>query len=224
MRRICPACTHRKNQLVEADCIVCQGRGVLHLGAGALTLYTADVVAEAVLLALEAKAREADMTLTLSDDRTAGIREAISMLEEAGVLAPADAPLHLTPPPAPPVYRRTRKRDEAGRFAPEFDPSELAEQFVQSELFPMDAVLAHAGRFEYEEEDRPNARGLPVLSANGHPSHLARVADPMEPGNDTRADFRRRQSEHRHAVALMEAAPEVIRIRNNRRRPVAAAS
>lgn len=224
MRRICPACNHRKNQLIDPDCSVCQGRGLLQLGAGAMTLYTADVVAEAIVLALEAKAREADQTLTLSDDREASVREAVSMMVEAGVLASQDAPLHLAPPPPPPPYKRTRKRDDAGRYAAEFEPSQVAAQCVQTELFPLDSALAAAPAFEYEEHERPNARGLPVLSANGHPSHLARVTDPMEPGADTRAEARRRHSDHLHALALVEAVPEVVRVKAQRRARLVAAS
>lgn len=216
MYRLCPACTNRRNQLVDPECVACDGHGRLQLGEGALALYTADVVAEAVVLGLEAKAREADQMLTLSDDRGAVVREAVSMMLTAGVLAPQESLAALTLPPAPPPYRRTRKRDTAGRYAQEFTPSAVAEHCVQTELFPLDETLAHAEVFVYQEEDRPNARGLPVLSANGHPSHLARVADPMEPGNDTMAECRLRHSEHLRAQALVEAIPEAVRIKNRR--------
>lgn len=179
-----------------------------------MSIYTPEVVAEAVALALEAVAREADLQLTLSDDRQAPLRVVLVRLLDAGILAPHDAPQA----PRPPRMRTLpRKRDAAGQYAIEVTPSELAQQAVQTELLPLDAVLSAAPCYTYTEHERPNARGLPVLSANGHPSHLARIADPMEPGSDTRAECRARHAESQHAAALVEASAEAARRRNRRR-------
>ena len=198
---MCPACTLRRNQLVNPGCPVCDGHGVLLLGDGALALYTPDVVAEAVLLSFEAVARNADRLMTLSDKRSLPLRDAKNMLKKAGVIGTVERAL----PPAPPAYKRTRKRDTAGRYTAE--PTELAETWVQTELFSMDTTLAHAPKYEYQQHERPNARGLPVLSSDGHPSHLARVTDPQEPGRDTLRHTQQQTADHTHAKALAAAAP-----------------
>lgn len=213
MRRLCPTCVNRRSHLVAPECVVCEGIGCLLLGEGALSLYGPEVVSQAVLLGLEAKARVADTTLTLSDDRAAAVREGIKELTTAGLLAPITKAPHLvkSPPPAP-----KRKRDALGQYALESDPSALAARSVQIELFPLDLVLANAERFEYQQHERPNARGLPVLSANGHPSHLSRVTDPMEPGTNTRADVFQRKADDRSAHVLALAAPEAVRMKERK--------
>lgn len=214
MRRLCPSCVNRRSHLVAPECAVCEGIGCLLLGEGALALYTPEVVSQAVLLGLEAKARVADMALTLSDDRAAAVRDGIKMLTTAGLLAPISTAPTLVK--TAPLTKRRRKRDAIGQFALEHDPAELAARSVQIELFPLDQVLAGADCFEYREDERPNARGLPVLSANGHPSHLARVTDPMEPGQNTLVDALWRKSEDRSAQALAQAAPEAVRIKERK--------
>lgn len=226
MRRLCPACTARRNTLVDPECVICEGTGILPLGEAALSIYSPDVVAEAVHLALEAAAREADQQLTLSDDRDAPLRHAVVLLHDAGIIGRQEH----TAPPVPPAPRpkriRPRKRDTAGQYVIEVTPSELAQQAVQTELLPLDISLCGAPLYTYTEHERPNARGLPVLSANGHPSHLARLADPTEAGSDTRAECRMRRADHRHAVALVEAQPEAARRRNRKlaRQQIAAAA
>lgn len=213
MRRLCPACTTRRNTLVDPECIICEGSGFIVLGDAALSIYSPDVVAEAVHLALEAAARDADRQLSLSDDRTAPVRVVLVRLRDAGIITEHHQPT--APTPLRPRVRK-RKRNAAGQYAIEATPSELAQQFVQGELLPLDAALAAAPCYEYAEHERPNARGLPVLSANGHPSSLSRVADPMEPGSDTRAECRSRYADHQHALALVTAAPDAARRRNRR--------
>lgn len=215
MRRLCPACTARRNTLVDPECVICEGTGVLPLGEAALSIYSPDVVAEAVHLALEAAAREADQQLTLSDDRDAPMRIAVVLLHDAGIIGRQE---HVAPPTPPqrPKRVRPRKRDTAGQYVIEATPSELAQQAVQTELLPLDAALCGAPIYVYTEHERPNARGLPVLSANGHPSHLARIADPMEAGSDTRAECRMRRADHLHALALVDASAEAARRRNRK--------
>lgn len=204
MRKICPACHTRTDHIIHPDCVVCEGNGYIVLGEGAVSLYTPEAVSQAVELGLEAVARTADMTLTLSDDRAACIRSAIEKMQVAGLLCAEESPyinkVWWSKPPA------KQPRDEHGKFASFIDAGELAEQAVQESLIPMDFVLATAAPYEYQEGERPNARGLPVLSANGHPSHLARVADPQEPGRDTTEWVRERKLNERRAIILEEAA------------------
>lgn len=209
MRRICPVCVHRQDGLIDAACLICEGRGYLILGPGALSLYPPGAVAEAVVLALEAVARKTDLTRNLSQNRAEPVLNALATLYDAGILTPAD-----TPAPPRPASRRPRRRDLTGQFIAETEPSALAQQYIQEPLMPLDEHLTHAPCYTYGEHDRPNARGLPVLSAGGHPSHLARLADPAEPGADTRAAYRRRTSQHRIAEVLVTAAPEAARRRH----------
>jgi hypothetical protein len=89
---------------------------------------------------------------------------------------------------------------------------ELAAVYVPT-VTDRDQALAHADAYVYAEHERPNARGLPVLSANGHPSHTARIADPMTPGNDTAQTFRDRRTQRFYAEAIVEAAPKVVSLK-----------
>jgi hypothetical protein len=210
MRRICPVCANRQDGLIDAECLICQGRGFLILGSGALALYPPGAVAEAIVLALEAVARKTDLTRNLSQNRRGPILEVLGTLYDAGILAPSE-----TPAPPRPVSKRPRKRDLTGQFVSEQTPTDLAQTYVQEPLVPLDSALTHAPCHTYREDDRPNARGLPVLSAGGHPSHLARLVDPAEPGASTRADHMRRQAQHRAATVLVQAAPEAARRRHS---------
>jgi hypothetical protein len=92
------------------------------------------------------------------------------------------------------------------------DTVEVAATYVPT-VTPIDGVLALAPAYDYAEHERPNARGLPVMSAAGHPSHLARIADPMTPGNDTAATARERRQQTRSATILIAAAPKVVSIK-----------
>ncbi|MFT4471391.1 hypothetical protein ACMX2H_15925 [Arthrobacter sulfonylureivorans] len=213
MRRLCPACTTRSEHLVSDTCPVCSGAGYLTLGAAALSLYDPEVVAAAARLALEMAARGSDKTLSLSDDRTGTIRATMADLLDAGIVAKPNRPQ--TPAPRP-VTRLPRKRNQLGQYAIERSPEELAAEATGQMPLPLDDVLSSAGCYQYREADRPNARGLPLLSANGHPSHLARVADPMEPGHDTRAGFRHRRATLLRAAALAHSAPEAAAVKRSK--------
>jgi len=194
--RCCPACAKRHAQLISLNCPVCDGYGTITLGAAALSMHEPATVSKAVEIAVEAAARTIDTTLTLSDDRTTPLRAAVTMLARAGIVdAPArrtshkPRPLHLVVDDAPAV--------------------DLAAETVPT-VTPRDAVLTLAPAYEYSQHERPNARGLPVMSAAGHPSHTARIADPMTPGNDTAATAAERRQQARAAGILVEAAPKVV--------------
>jgi hypothetical protein len=160
-------------------------------------------VSTAVEIAIEAGSRTIDTKLTLSDDRIDPLRLVMETLADAGIInmptsgrSKALAPrrrLHLVP-------------DNA------VSPLDLAAEYVPTAT-ERDHTLTAAPAYTYQEHERPNARGLPVLSANGYPSHTARITDPMTPGNDTAETHRQRRNQHRNAVVLVEAAPKVVSIK-----------
>jgi hypothetical protein len=195
--RCCPACSKRHAQLVNVNCPVCKGFGTVTLGAAALSLHEPATVATAVEIAIEAVARQVDTNLTLSDDRHAPLREAMVMLTDAGIIDHAGT-------------RKTAHRTRHLRLVTDDTVAvEAAAAYVPT-VTHRDAVLALAPAYEYEAHERPNARGLPIMSAAGHPSHTARITDPMTPGNDTAATHRQRQQQARAAGILVEAAPKVV--------------
>jgi hypothetical protein len=197
--RCCPACSKRHAQLISTNCPVCGGYGTVTLGAAALSLHEPATVALAVEISIEAVARQVDQSTTLSDDRTGPIREAITLLTDAGIIEHAGT-------------RKTSHRPRHLAVVPDLPVVEVAATFVPT-VQPIDAVLALAPAYEYADHERPNARGLPIMSAAGHPSHTARIADPMTPGNDTAATARQRRQQARAAGILVEAAPKVISIK-----------
>ncbi|GAB3191790.1 hypothetical protein [Nesterenkonia suensis] len=197
-RQLCPACTHRENHLIDPDCLICDGVGIIYLGDPALTIYPAEVVAEAVTITLEAAARLGDTTGTLSDDRQAHLRAALLDLRDAGLLDSETTTLTRA------MASKTGARNPAVA---------LAAEVIQEPISGLDQLLPHAEPHQYAESDRPGRRGTPVLSANGHPSHLARVCDPRDPTLDTPADVRRRRRKARQARVLSEAAREVQAVR-----------
>lgn len=179
-----------------------------------MSLYTPEVVSKAVNLGLEAAARIADMTGTLSDDRAKHVKSAIDKMRAAGLLSTQDTtvvPLEWWQKPKP-----GRKREKNGRYAPLRDPSELAQQVIQEPLVPLDSVLSEAAPYEYQPHERPNARGLPVLSENGYPDHLARITDPQETGRETRLWLLEQARNERRAEVLHQAAEQAVKIREKR--------
>ncbi|ALF01276.1 hypothetical protein FDH47_gp65 [Arthrobacter phage Brent] len=200
--RACPACIKRYAQLIDPACPVCLGAGVLRLGPAALALHEPAVVSQAVAIALEAEARDIDLKLTLSDDRTTPLRNTVKQLIDAGILA-----YGIKIPTA--VHKPVDKSET---------PEELAARLTEVIIVDVDAKLINAPTYEYRADERPNARGLPLLSANGHPSHLARVADPAEPGESTAERVVSRGVQARRARVLVEAMPETIRLKQRPRR------
>jgi hypothetical protein len=198
--RCCPACSNRHAQLVNANCPVCGGFGTVTLGAAALSLHEPATVSTAVGIALEAVARGIDQNMTLSDDRIAPLRAAVTLLTDSGIIEHAGT-------------RKTAHKARHLRLVTDDSVAvEAAAAFVPT-VRPVDAVLSLAPAYPYAEHERPNARGLPIMSNAGHPSHLARVADPMTPGNDTAATARERRQQTRAAGILVTAAPKVVSIK-----------
>lgn len=215
MRKLCPACITRLDQVVHPDCIVCNGTGYMALSEGAVAFYRPEVVAKAVELTLESAARIADLTGTLSDDRTQAVISAIEKLHDAGLVIEEESPYINTA-----WWGRKQQpkqpRNQDGKYASYQEASELARNAVQAPLIPLDAVMIDAAPYEYTREERPNARGLPVLSANGHPSHLARIADPQEPGRSTAEWVQGRHADHREATILVQATERAVQRKRRR--------
>lgn len=198
--RCCPACSKKHAQLISSNCPVCGGHGIVTLGAAALSLSEPATVSIAVEIAVESAARIIDTTLTLSDDRVGPVAATMTLLTDAGLVDHAGA-------------RRTTHRTRHLRLVTDDAPAlDLAAEYVPTATH-RDAVLALARPYVYAEHERPNARGLPILSANGHPSATARITDPMTPGNDTAETARQRAGQRRGATVLIEAAPKVVSIK-----------
>ncbi|WNO25881.1 hypothetical protein SEA_ALTADENA_59 [Arthrobacter phage Altadena] len=199
MHRLCPACLARKARLVAPDCPVCAGAGVLRLGPAALRIHAPEVVSRASAIVLEAVSRRAEEIAAPGDDLVPAVRAAVGVLVEAGILAGPEGGLL---PPSP----------GAGTTA---SPATLAASASPVPVLPIDWVLTEAPAYYYAGTDRPGARGLPVLSDDGHPSHLARITSPAEPGASTAEAVAGRAATARHAATLAAAAPHTVNIKRN---------
>lgn len=202
----CPACTRTRYQVVAPDCPICAGKGLLRLGLPALTLYPPETVAAAATMALEALARRIAESTDLSADRKRLLNAELAKLHAAGIIE-LDSP---PPLPARPVPKA-------------LEPSELAELAAGEQLTLFDIRVCAPGvePYEYKASDRPRARGLPVLSASGHPSAVAMICDPADPLGDTIADVNARQQTDRRARVLRDAARQAASMRTNRSEAVA---
>lgn len=199
----CPACTRTRYHLINAECPICAGEGRLRLGAPALSFYSPDTVARAVALALESLARSITETTTLSANRSRLLAGELHKLEAAGLLHPSKNSPDLPPTPIP--QRAT--------------PEQLAETATGQQLTLFDIRVSDTGTrsFEYHPDDRPRARGLPVLSAAGHPSAVAMICDPADPFGDTRREANETRTTERNAEVLRSAALDAARMKRTRR-------
>lgn len=201
--RVCPACSKRHAQLISPSCPICQGSGVVTLGPAALAIHEPATVSLAVGIAIEANARHIDLGSTLSDDRVAPLRSLMSLLVDSGIIT--------TPTTRRGAARRLRT------VKPSEDPAEVAAHYTDADVEPLDEILATAAPYVYAETERPNVRGLPCLSAAGHPSHLARLADPMAVGTNTMTVARERGAQARAGSILFDAAPAAVAIRRRKK-------
>lgn len=184
--RLCPACVHRRARLVDPECVVCDGAGVLHLGkAEAMsgpteTSYAVAIVLEAT--ARDVETRHAGDPAGIRRHTPRAIRTAIATMRGRGLLA--GTPHHVA----------------TG------DGTALAQATAPVPIRPMDWTLIDAPAYAYGYGDRPLARGMPVLSADGHPSHLARITDPADPLTPTAVDATTRAGTRRTGAILAAAA------------------
>jgi len=214
VKSVCPACAARTARLIDDQCPVCHGHGTITLHPAALSVYDPPTVSYAVTIACEAAARAIDTCMSLSDDQAAALAERIAELEQAGIIRAT------TPTPAAPNNVRQIRRQCTGqtRLAEVADPTTVAAQYSTDPPALFDLTVATAAAYTYTESDRPMMRGLPVTSANGHPSSLARITDPVDQLAGTPDTVRQRTKQHRQAVTLLEAVPQTIRNKQRKKK------
>lgn len=170
MNRLCPACLTRAARLVAADCPICDGAGTIPLGPKAVDAFGAESTSLAVSAALEAVGRAVDEPGVPNSSQRAALADTMRLLEASGLAGPADVQTHLQPA-----------------------PGSLAAAAIGRPVQPLDVTLPEAPSYRYGANENPGKRGLPVLSADGHPSHIARICDPADPlDNPT----------HKHAASI----------------------
>ena len=214
MRRVCPACSRRTAELVAPDCSICEGHGVIILHPAALSVYDPAVVSEAVALSLEAVARGIDSSFSLSDDRRGKLRDCVGELLAAQIIArhsdeavPGQVATYQSPAPAIAVRPRTSRRAAVcGQIMFGETPQMVAEIVIKEPVKQYDTTVLNALPHVYSTGERPLMRGLPVLSAAGHPSHLARIEDPQDAYTATSKELQQRKTRTRQARALAAAA------------------
>lgn len=187
--RTCPACTLRPAAIIAPDCAVCGGHGVLELGERATREYDGPTVSAAIALALENVARTID---TRPDARNVDPRPAITkvltQLQRAGILTPPKAPA--------PVTSEATGTKRTNAVA-------LVHHATGRNVDHTDQLMIRAHPYPYSFRDRPGARGLPLMSANFHPSSLARILDPFPFENDTMTEVATRQKRRYDARAIV---------------------
>lgn len=221
MKRVCPACSRRTAELVDPDCVICLGDGFLTLHPAALSIYEPAVVSEAVAVALEGMARAVESGTTLSDDRRVALGDRARQLAQARIIqVPGMAPASPRPvpgdAPAPGKAPRRKRRHNiaAGQLSLSESPALLVEALTGAPPAPYDAPVLNAPAHTYDATDRPLMRGLPVLSAAGHPSHLARIEDPQDSYASTSQEAADRARRKRQATIVVATIPLVIAERN----------
>lgn len=207
-RRTCPACSRRYAGLVADDCPICQGLGVLNLGAASLHHYGIAATARAVDLFLEHAAQEATGQLPLAS-RWEALEAAADDLRVAGVLGSAVDNRHVTP------ARTPAPADAQARTVTELDAHRLTTALGRP-ASPL-VVSALRARPVPLSEGRPRDGRPPQASAEGLRSRLATIADPIDPlGPDTgELEVDRRRSEHTAAV-VARSVPDAVRARGAR--------
>jgi len=195
--RTCPACARREGGVIAADCPICSGAGILHLGASALVHHSPQVVALAAEYHLEASARIAlagDPSAHGVHTARAALSEAVIDLVSSGVLALRQ---HVTSgyPQRPPM--------------PTMNAAAMVPLYATG-----DAARLSAPPVVFEADERPMGYGgIPGFSAAGYLAYLSRASDPLDalgPSTNARASevSRRRFEVTVLARAVREASRE----------------
>lgn len=167
-------------------------------------------------MALESSARRIETTTTLSDNRRAHLAVSVTDLVTARIIQePGSVPVEVPAPVAPvPAGRRRRRKHESANQLSFCTPDILAEGATQTPTASYDAAVLAAPKHRYDKDDRPLMRGLPLLSADGHPSHLARIEDPQDAYASTSEDYQTRSRRTRQATIVVAAVPHAVAERN----------
>ncbi len=206
-RRVCPACLRRYAGLVAAECPVCQGMGILALGAAALHHHEAPAVARAVDLYLEHAAQEAQRTLSLGDQRAA-LEAATDELRVAGVLA-TSSETYTRP------LRHTSAEAEAQSVL-ELDADQIVRELARPANGEIRRMLVLAPVDDLEPY-RPRLGGVPTASRNGHLTAVAVIADPIDPIGPDVAHLAQQDQEHTYqGRVLAGAVPRAAALRHQR--------
>lgn len=178
-RRTCPACARRYAGLIEPDCPVCSGVGVLQLGQAALAHYDTPAVARSVELYLEHHAQQVRRELPLGQHRAA-LEAAVDNLRVAGVLAT----IHdSTAPPA----RPNTPRDTAHARIAELDAHRATRTLTGHPVTTTVLTALASPPLADLHQARPIG-AAPTASATGHRAALHTIANPIDAlGPDTTA-------------------------------------
>lgn len=207
-RRTCPACSRRYAGLVEHDCPVCSGVGVMALGAAALHRHPAAAVSRSVELYLEGAARKAATALPYADRRGA-LELAVDELRTAGVLAgPAE---HGTGQPA----HAPAPRDAQARTVVELDAHALTGTLGVPVSTAVLAALA-APTIPLDEARTPRSVEAHA-SAGGSRAALALAADPIDPLGPDLATLELERRTAEHAGRVLALATDDLAARRRRR-------
>ena len=174
-------------------CPLCAGSGSIVLGPPSLALYSPEVVAGAVVIITEALLRQRASKLGRVPARHLDAVRAY--LETTGLVAIGQ-------------FDDRPRRHVAGNADRDASQRLAAAAGVVVRPWDVNVTADDVPLFEYEEDDRPLANGLPLLSAEGHPSHTARTVDPADVFGSTRESVRSRRRRQRNARVLARAAVE----------------
>lgn len=187
--RACPLCTLRPAAIIDPECLICAGHGTLELGRASMREYDAATVSTAVHLALETAARSIDKRADSRNvDPKPVLEKTLAQLYRAGLLTPPKAPAPTTP-------ESTGKKSGSC--------SALAHRATGRMPDMTDQLMVRAHPYPYRFTDRPGARGLPLMSANFHPSSLARIGNPFPFDHDTTVELTTRHKRRYDARAIV---------------------
>lgn len=164
--RVCPACQRRWSGVVDPECPICSGAGVLFLGAASLARHGVEVTSRAVEYALEAAARNALAEPVLDIARArAALTDCVAKLGAAGLLSRDGGGV-------PAVRRRGQSTLTVHRAAARATAGHRN----------VDAVRLDTAALDWAPDDRPlSGGGLPGFSLAFHLCSLSRVADRFDP-------------------------------------------
>ena len=171
VRRCCPACSRRWNQVCAHDCPVCNGDGVLTLGVPALLKYPAEAVSRGVEQALEMRAT-IDMGSRAPDIAAARTNQTllVARMVRMGILASRTQP----PPEEVPDLPAISPEDTmtVARL--------IAKTAAELPEDPSAAVRLAAPPLHYAVGSVPVDGARPGFSQGGYINNMSQAADPIE--------------------------------------------